>query len=454
MTNSIGFSIAIVFVLMLANGFFAAAEIAIVSARHSRLQHEIDEGNKKKQAWQALDLARQPDRFLATVQVGITLISTLDAAFGGASLSEPLGVLIKTIPFLAPYASTLAFILVVVLLTYFSLVIGELVPKRLALQSAEKVAMSAAPLMTLLSRSVSPIIAILTFSTNTVLRLLGQSKAVRTQVTEEDIVYLTHEGITSGTVEKEEEEFINRVFRFTDRSVSNVMKPRTEIVAVEVGTPVSEVIQTFTDSGYTRIPLYKDSLDNVIGVLYAKDLLKAYMSLPNDHIDLSTLARPPFFVSEYQHIDDLLTTFRRKGIHLAVVIDEYSQVVGLVTLEDLLEELVGEIQDEYDVPQDNSLVQRPDGSWLVDGMLDHETVEERVGLKPSPGDHRGYHTLAGMILAYMGRIPAVGDTVTIGDYILEVVDMDGRRIDRVLIRPKQAANATTERKSLPEREHQ
>jgi putative hemolysin len=436
MTGSIGFSIAIIFILILANGFFAAAEIATVSARHSRLQHEIDEGSKKRQAQQALDLATHPDRFLATVQVGITLISTLDAAFGGASLSEPLSTEIKTVPFLAPYASSLAFILVVVLITYFSLVIGELVPKRLALQAAETVAMRAAPLMALLSRIASPIIAILTFSTNTVLRLLGQSKAVRTQVTEEDIVYLTHEGIASGTVEKEEEEFINRVFRFTDRSVSNVMKPRTEIVAVEVGTSISEVIQTFMDSGYTRIPLYKDSLDNVIGVLYAKDLLKAYMSLPNDHIDLSTLARPPFFVSEYQHIDDLLTTFRRRGIHLAIVIDEYSQVVGLVTLEDLLEELVGEIQDEYDAPLDNSIVQRPDGSWLVDGMLDYETVEERTGLKPLPGDQGGYHTLAGMILAYMGRIPAVGDSVTIGNYILEVVDMDGRRIDRVLIRPK------------------
>jgi putative hemolysin len=451
MTNSIGFSIAIVFVLILANGFFAAAEIAIVSARHSRLQREIDEGSKKTQAQQALDLAKHPDRFLATVQVGITLISTLDAAFGGASLSEPLGALIKTVPLLAPYASTLAFVLVVVLLTYFSLVIGELVPKRLALQAAETIAMRAAPLMTLLSRIVNPIIAILTFSTNTVLRLLGQSKAVRTHVTEEDIVYLTHEGITSGTVEKEEEEFINRVFRFTDRSVSNVMKPRTEIVAVEVGTPVSEVIQTFMDSGYTRVPLYKDSLDNITGVLYAKDLLKAYMSLPNDHIDLSTLVRPAFFVSEYQHIDDLLTTFRRKGIHLAIVIDEYSQVVGLVTLEDLLEELVGEIQDEYDAPLDNSIVHRPDGSWLVDGMLDYETVEERIGLKPPPGDQGGYHTLAGMILAYMGRIPIVGDTVTIGDYILEVVDMDGRRIDRVLIRPKQDVTAPSERKSAPER---
>jgi putative hemolysin len=165
------------------------------------------------------------------------------------------------------------------------------------------------------------------------------------------------------------------------------------------------------------------------------------MGLPNDHIDLSTLARPPFFVSEYQHVDDLLTTFRRKGIHLAIVIDEYSQVVGLVTLEDLLEELVGEIQDEYDAPQDNSVVQRPDGSWLVDGMLDYETVEERIGLKPPEGDQGGYHTLAGMILAYMGRIPIVGDTVTIGNYLLEVVDMDGRRIDRVLIRPKKDANA-------------
>ncbi|MBV9228050.1 MAG: HlyC/CorC family transporter [Chloroflexi bacterium] len=424
--------IVVVFMLMLANGFFSGSEIAIVSARHSRLQQEVDEG--KKSAQQALDLARNPDRFLATVQVGITLINTLAAAFGEASLSAPLAAWFKTIPFLASYANTLALGSVVVLITYFTLILGELVPKRLALQSAESIATRAAPFMNWLSRVLSPTVIVLTLSTNMVLRLLGQQKAIKKTVTEEDIVYLAHQGITSGTVEKEEEEFINRVFRFTDRSVSAVMTPRTEIVAVEAGTPLTKARETFLSSGHTRIPLYKDSLDNIVGVLYAKDLLRAQAA--EENVDLMSLARPPFFVTEYQHVDDLLTTFRRKGIHMAIVIDEYSQVIGLATLEDVLEELVGEIQDEYDKPEDNAFIQREDGSWLVDGLVDHEEVREKIGLQPPLEDRGEYHTLAGMIMAHLGRIPTVGDSVTIGDFVLEVVDMDGRRIDRVLIRRK------------------
>jgi putative hemolysin len=430
MLNSIGFKVVIIFILFFANAFFAAAEIALVSARKGRLQQAADEG--KKQAQQALALAKHPDQFLATVQIGMTLINTLAAAIGGESLSGPLSKVLEQVPVIAPYAGTIAFAIVVILLTYFELVIGELVPKRLALQSAEGIAKFAAPLMTALSHIMSPILAFLTGSVNLALLLIGRKDAVRDTITEEDIVYLTHEGITSGTVEKGEEEFINRIFRFTDRTVGDVMKPRTEITAVEVGTPPSEVVKLFLETGYTRIPLYKDSLDNIIGVLYAKDLLRTHPDHAKDNVDLTSLARPPFFVSEYQHIDDLLTTFRRKGIHMAVVIDEYSQVVGIITLEDIIEELVGEIQDEYDLPQDNMIVQREDGSWLVDGMIDRETIAERIGLKPdNEEDH--YHTLAGMILTHLGRIPVVGDKLTINNFLIEIVDMDGRRIDRVLI---------------------
>jgi putative hemolysin len=429
-----GFEITIIFVLFLANGFFAASEIAIVSARRSRLQQQADAG--KRSAQQALDLAANPDRFLATVQVGMTLINTLAAAFGGASLNAPVAGLIRNIPFLAPYADTIALAVVVVLITYFSLIIGELVPKRLGLQSSENLATTIAPFMSGLSRVIAPAVSFLTFSANIVMALLGKSKPQKSEVTEEDIVYLAREGAVSGNVESEEEEFISRVFRFTDRNVSSVMKPRTEVTAIEVGTPLAEVIDIFLDTGYTRLPLFEESLDNVIGVLYAKDLLK----LSKHHeepFDLRSIARPTLFVSEYQHVADLLTTFRGKGIHLAVVIDEYSQVVGLVTLEDVLEELVGEIQDEYDEPENNSFVQREDGSWLVDAMVSREDVEKKIGLEPEDA-REDYKTLAGMILAHLGRIPTTGDTVTIGDFQIEVIDMDGRRIDKVLVRRKQS----------------
>lgn len=435
MNNFLGIEIIIVFILILANGFFAASEIAIVSARRSRLQQQADAG--KKGAKQALYLTENTDQFLATVQVGITLISTLAAAFGGASISAPLTQWIRTFPLLRPYADTIALGVVVILITYFSLVLGELAPKRLGLRMSEKIATRVAPFMMSLSSIARPIIAMLTFSTDLILRLLGQHKLVKETVTEEDIVYLAREGAVSGTVEKEEHEFIRRVFRFTDRDVSTIMMPRTEIVAVEVGTPLLEVIEKFLSSGYTRLPLYEDFLDNIVGVLYAKDLLRSRTEQAGKEVDLRTIARPPFFISEYQHVDDLLTTFRRKGIHMAIVIDEYSQVAGLITLEDVLEELVGEIQDEYDVPADNPIVQREDGSWLVDAMIDPELVREKIGLHPQPAnEHSDYHTLAGMILKHIGHIPKLGETTVIGDFVIEIVDMDGRRIDKVLTRKK------------------
>ncbi len=440
MSTLLGFEIAITFFLFLANGFFAASEISIVSARHSRLQQQIDAGQKS--AKQALELAENPDRFLATVQVGITLINTLAAAFGGATFSAPLASLFEQVSFLKPYAETLALVCVVVLVTYFSLVIGELVPKRLGLQSPERLATRIAPFMTKLSLILRPAIVFLSFSSNAILHLIGQGHATKTPVTEEDIVYLAREGAVGGTVETEEEQFISRVFRFTDRTVGAVMKPRTEITAVEVGTPLQEVIEIFMASGYTRLPLYEESLDNIIGVLYAKDLLRIHTG--DDNIDLKKLARPPFFVTEYQHVDDLLTTFRQRGMHMAIVIDEYSQVVGLVTLEDVLEELVGEIQDEYDQPEANAFVRREDGSWLVDAMVPREEVMEKLNLPEQEGEpDSSYRTLAGMILAHMGRIPKVGDKVTIGNFVFEIVDMDGRRIDRVLIRPDNTKGNTT-----------
>lgn len=430
----------IIFVLFIANGVFAGSEIAVVSARRGRIQQKADAGNRG--ARQTLYLMEHTDRFLATVQVGITLIGTLAAAFGGASIGEWLAQWLHTIPPLAPYADSIGLGIVVVLITYFSLILGELVPKRLSLQSAEAIAIWVAPMMVTLSVIARPVVAILTVSTNAVLRLLGRHKTVENQITEEDIVYLAREGAVSGTVESREEDFINRVFRFRDRDVSEVLIPRTEITAIEVNTSLSEVIETFLTSGYTRLPLYEGSLDNIIGVLYAKDLLRQYNKPDNTSIDLRAMARQAFFIPSSQHVDDLLNTFRSQGIHMAIVIDEYSQVTGLVTLEDILEELVGEIQDEYDQPEDQAIIQREDGSWLIDAMIDYEIVCEKVGMEKPADDSSHYHTLAGMILEQTGHIPNVGETFTTGDFLVEIVDMDGRRIDKVLVKRKEEASTT------------
>jgi putative hemolysin len=433
MSPNIGLEVAIIVILILANGFFAASEIAIVSARRTRLQQQADAG--KRAAKQAIDLAEHSDRFLATVQLGVTLISTFAAAFGGASIGDALAKWLETIPSVAAYAQTLALVLVVVPLTYLSLVIGELAPKRLALLHAERMAMIAAPVMSNLARVARPLVALLTVSANVVMNLFGGRKARDTTISEEDIVSLTKDAAASGTVEPGEAQLISRIFQFTDRRVNVVMTPRPEIVAIEVEIPLEEAVKVFISSGYSRLPVYEDTLDTVVGVLYSKDLLRVLSA--SQPPPLRDLLHKPLFVPEHQHIKDLLSTFRRQGVHLALVSDEYGQVSGLVTLEDLLEELVGEIQDEYDTPEDRPIVQREDGSWLVDGTEAYESVRSVIPLPPVPPDEEGqYTTLAGFILARLGKIPKVGEIMEAGGYLLEVVDMDERRIDRVLVRPK------------------
>jgi putative hemolysin len=431
MLASFGTELIIILILTLANGFFSGSEIAIVSARRSRLEAQAAAGNRA--ARQALALAENPDRFLATVQVGISLIGTFAAAFGGARLGDILAIRLRSFPALAAYAETIALAIVVALVTYLSLVLGELVPKRLALQHAERIALIAAPVMTGLATVARPLVAVLSVSVNMVLRLLGQHRAVESPVTQEDIVYMVAEGATSGTVEAGAAQYIERVFQVTDRPVRKAMTPRTEITAMDVATPWPQIVQTFLTSGYSRLPIYQSSLDHVVGILHVKDVMRV-LAGESESADVMRLLRPPTIVLESQHIDDVLTMFRRQGSHLGIVIDEYGQVAGLVTLEDLLEELVGEIRDEYDQSEDSPFVKREDGSWLVDGMQAYDTVQQRLELPDDielPGAN--FTTLAGLIMAQLNRIPNVGDKVTLGEFNLEVVDMDGRRIDKVLI---------------------
>jgi putative hemolysin len=313
------------------------------------------------------------------------------------------------------------------------MLLGELVPKRLALLHAERIATASAPFMAGLAVVIRPAVALLTGSANLVLRLIGQHRAGEKPVTEEDIVYMVREGTVSGTVEAGEAQFINRVFRFTDRPVRLVMTPRTEITAVDVDTPLPQVAETFLQAGYSRLPVQHGSLDNIVGILYAKDLLRALAGPAPP--DLRAMLREPVFVFEHQPIDEALAIFRQKGTHIGLVLDEYGQVAGLLTLTDVLEELVGEMPEEDSGHEDRPLVQREDGSWLVDGLEPYDTVRERLGLPDVPLEERGdYSTLAGMVLARLGRVPNVGDSVTVGDRVLEVVDMDGLRIDRVLVR--------------------
>lgn len=438
--SNILFESLLILLLIVANGFFAASEIAVVSARKGRLEQQAQRGDRGART--ALDLVETPSRFLSTVQVGITLFGTFAAVFGGASIVRVLIASLQGIPALAPYASALAPAIVALAISYLSLIVGELVPKRLALQNAEGVAAAVAPLMYWLARLASPIVSFLTFSTELVLRLLGRSNVAETPVTEDDIMALVREGAAEGTVAASEQAVIHNVFKFSDRAVRSLMTPRTQIAALNIETPPEEALKFITEAGYSRIPVYERSLDHVIGILYVKDLLAAW-GHPGA-LDLRALLRPPTYVLESQRAAQAFQHLKQSRNALAIVLDEYGQVAGVVSMEDMLEELVGDISDEYDEVSE-SIVRRDDGSYLVDGLTPFSDFRERLHLPPADDLVRehGFETLAGFLLALLGRIPAAGDSVRWEGYTFEVVDMDGRRIDKVLaIPPRPAADQT------------
>jgi putative hemolysin len=333
-------------------------------------------------------------------------------------------------------ASAIALPLVVVLIAYLSLILGELVPKRLGLQYAEGVASFVAPAMQMLSRLAAPIVWFLSASTQGVLRLLGRNNQQEEQVTEEDILSMVREGTQGGTVEASEREFIERVFDFTDSSVRSIMTPRSEIFAVEVDTPLNEVTRHMIEGGYSRVPVYRKVADKIEGVLHTKDVLRASYNNPNSSASIADLMRPPVFVLEHQSIAEVLQQFRQTRVHMAFIVDEYGQIDGLVTLEDVLEELTGDIDDEHDEAE-TMVVQRADGSYLVDGMLSYGDAEDQIGLPPRDTldeELPEFDTVAGLVLALLKHFPTAGDNIQWRDWYFEIMDMDGVRIDKLLIR--------------------
>lgn len=430
--DNIALELVIIFVLLLANGFFSGSEIAIVSARRSRLEAKANEGSSGAKT--ALKLSQNPDRFLATVQIGITLIGTISSAFGGARLSAVLAEYLRAIPGIAPHANAIAFAIVVILLTYFSLIIGELVPKKLALRAAESFAILVAPIMHFLERIATPIVGFLTFSMNVVLRLLGQKESETAAITEEDIVYMVRAGTESGAVEAHHADLIEQVFDFADRQVKMVMTPRPNMIGVDVSMTLDEIAAVFAENPFSRLPVYEESIDNVIGVLHAKDIVRLLRD--SDSETLKSVIRQPAFIVETELIDRVLEQFRKTGVHITIVIDEYGQTAGMVTLQDLLEELVGSIRDETDVPDPDEIARRDDGSWLISGITPVDKVQDATGLPMPPQlDDMDFNTIAGLVLALLSRIPTVGDVLETGGYKIEVVDMDERRIDKLLIIP-------------------
>jgi putative hemolysin len=420
----------LIIVFCLANGLFAATELSMVSARRGRLQQQAEEGSRGAEA--ALQLQDDPNRLLSTVQVGITLIGTLAGAFGGVSLAAQLAVLLQ--PWVGAMSNSLAFGLVVAVVAYLQLVIGELVPKRLALQSAEAIAVRMAQPMTMLASISRPIVVVLGWSTEALLALLGRRNTEAGGVTEDDIRQLVREGAEGGALEPAEHAMIESVIRLGDRGVRQVMTARRGIKALEADVRLADAIDELLEIGFSRFPVYERQLDNLIGIAHVRDLLRIYRDDPSQPVRQAI--RPPLFVPESGRAAALLSVFQKQKQHMAVVVSELGTVEGVITLEDILEEIVGEIADEYDDVEEELFFRREDGSYLINGLAPIDRVKLRLDLEELPEDERyRFETLAGMVISLLGHMPHTGDIALWEQWRFEVVDMDGRRIDKVLAMP-------------------
>jgi putative hemolysin len=430
--NEFTLEIIIILLLIAANGIFAMSEIAVVAARKIRLQQLADTGNKQAQA--ALKLAKSPNQFLATVQVGITLVGILAGAFGGATISKKISAYLNTLPVLAQYNQLIGVGIVVIVITYLSLIIGELVPKRLALNNPEKIASKIALPMNLLSKIALPVVRLLDTSTNIVFRLLGIKASLEPAVTVEEIKGLIEQGTESGIFEETEQSMIENVLRLDERPVGAWMTPRTKIVWLEIDEPLEEIRHKVVEYHYSRFPVAKNDLDHIIGVVRAKDLL--VQSLTQQTLDLKGLLRPPLFIPDSMSALDVLELFKKQRTHIALITDEYGGIEGMITHNDILIYIGGNIPLAGESSAEPQVHQREDGSWLVDGLLDIETLKEMFNIEQlSDEEDGGYHTVGGFVMNQVHNIPVTGQYFEWRDLRFEVMDMDGRRVDKVLITP-------------------
>jgi putative hemolysin len=407
--------------------------MAIVASRRGRLRQMAEAGDAAAKT--ALELASSPDRFLPTVQIGITLVGTLAAAYGGDRLVSDLADWLSSVlpPGLASGARSIALTMFVALLSFFTLLLGELVPKRLALRRAEALACAVAPAMHLFARVATPLVWMMSWSTTAVLFLLGAHKQDGPTVSVDDIEHLLEAGRAEGILEPVEQAVAIEALRLGERSVRDIMRPRIDLDALDIATPPGEVLGAIAMAGYSRLPVYEGSLDHILGYVALKDVLRQnWMGWP---IELRKILHKALFVPETMPLDRLLEMFQKEKNQLAIVLDEYGGTEGMVTLEDVLEELVGEIHSEHHRDRDAPFVDRGDGSWLVDGGAGVEALAEVFGLRLDPGP-RDYSTVSGLVLARLERIPSTGDTAEWQGLSIEVVDMDGRRIDKLLIKKR------------------
>lgn len=419
--------IAILFGLILLNGVFAMSEIALVTARRARLQKLAEEGDQAAAA--AVLLGTDPNQFLSTVQIGITSIGVLNGIVGEATLAVPFSVWLQDMGVPEPYSGYLATGLVVVTITYCTIVIGELVPKRLGQISPEPIARLVARPMLWLAAASKPFVKLLSGSTNLVLRLVGVKERNEPTVTQEEINMMLAEGSSAGVIELHEHEMVRNVFRLDDRQIASLMVPRSEVVCFDVDEPLEVNLHRFETSDHSRFPVLRGGWGNVLGIVTARQLLA--QSLRGEKPSLTSNLQPAVFVPESLTGMELLDNFKTSGVQIAFVIDEYGEVQGIVTLQDVLEAITGEFKTPR--AEDAWAVQRDDGSWLLDGLIPVPELKDRLGLKNVPEEERGrYNTLSGMLMLLLGRLPQTTDRCDWEDWTFEIVDLDGKRIDKVL----------------------
>ncbi len=418
--------------LIVLNGVFAMSEIALVTARRARLAKLAEDGDGA--AAVAMQLGEDPTRFLSTIQIGITSIGILNGIVGEAALAGPLAVWLQGWGADQDFSEIGATVLVVVVITYVSIVVGELVPKRIGQINPEGIARLVARPMNWLAILSRPFVLFLSNSTALLLRLLGQRESRGPSVTEEEIHAMLVEGSAAGVIEKNEHDMVRNVFRLDDRQLGSLMVPRSEIVWLDINRPLDESLALITESDHARFPVCRDGLENILGVLNARQLLGK--TLRGRTPGLDEKLQPAVYVPESLTGMELLEQFRSSGTHLAFVVDEYGEVQGMVTLQDLVESVTGEFVPKN--KEDAWAVQREDGSWLLDGLIPVLELKDTLGLKSVPEEEKGrYHTLSGMLMLLLGRLAETGDRQVWEGWTLEVVDLDGKRIDKVLATPPQ-----------------
>jgi putative hemolysin len=424
--------IAFLSLLILANAFFVAAEIAIIAAKRGRLEQRAEAGSRNAR-W-ALELSHDPNQFLSTAQIGITVVSVFGAAYGGQQVASQVSEWLASLPlpFLQRHAESIGLALFVASYTLVSLIVGELLPKRAALHQAENLAVFVAPVMRLVSKLARPLIWVMGLSTDALLWTFRLRTGEEPSVSLDDIEHLIDTGTEEGLVEPLEMKLALGALRLGDRSVRDIMRPRIDLDAMDVQTPPDEVLGTAAMAGFSRLPVYEGDLDHIIGFVHIKDLFRQLHL--GWKIELRKLLHPALFVPENMQLDRLLELFQAKHNQLAIVLSEYGGTEGMVTLEDVVEEIVGEIRDEHRHDEAQRFVKREDGSWLIDGGASMADFIERLELRGDESlENRSFSTVGGLILEQLGRIPIIGDSTDWSGLHLEVVDMDGQRIDRILV---------------------